>query len=323
MLESALHYRNAFNHLALSDPNFTFCPTSEEWTRLEGIVKFLKVFYDVTNICSSTNYPTSNLFFHGMWRIKSILLKEVRNPTLFRSSTLLKMQSEFDKYWEECSVILSIVVILDPRYKVKVVEFVYSRLYGNIGICMVNDIREKLYTLFGEYCNVDPKDGPSIGQPTQKDINGEDDPNDPYSMAYKVFQSQYSSSQVQKSQLDLYLEEPAFDRKKELDVLGFWRSVEHSYPQLCQMARDVLTIPFTTVAPESAFSLGSRVLDANQSFLTRQNLEALICGRDWLRASIGRHLTRTNDLDEIIDEFLEVDLNDTVSYQASNEIEID
>lgn len=84
------------------------------------------------------------------------------------------------------------------------------------------------------------------------------------------------------------MEEPASDRKRELDILEFWRSVQYRYPHLCQMAQDVLTIPITTVASESAFSSGGRVLDQYRSCLTPENAEALICGRDWLRASIGK-----------------------------------
>ncbi|MBA0562653.1 hypothetical protein Golob_007680 [Gossypium lobatum] len=32
-----------------------------------------------------------------------------------------KMQIKFDKYWDECSLIISIVVILDPKNKMKLI----------------------------------------------------------------------------------------------------------------------------------------------------------------------------------------------------------
>jgi hypothetical protein len=86
------------------------------------------------------------------------------------------------------------------------------------------------------------------------------------------------------------LEEPASDMRKELDILEFWKSVQYRYPCLCQMARDILAIPITTVASESAFSSGGRVLDQYRSCLTPKNVEALICGQDWLRASIGKFI---------------------------------
>jgi len=66
------------------------------------------------------------------------------------------MQLKFDKYWGAFSAILAIAVILDPRYKMDIVEFAFMKLYGDDeGNNKVNNIREKLQKLFGEYCNID------------------------------------------------------------------------------------------------------------------------------------------------------------------------
>ena len=49
------------------------------------------------------------------------------------------------------------------------------------------------------------------------------------------------------------------------------------------MAHDVLDVPISTVASESAFSTSGRVLDQFRSSLTPKIVEALICTSDWLR----------------------------------------
>jgi len=51
---------------------------------------------------------------------------------------------------------------------------------------------------------------------------------------------------------------------------------------LSQMARDILAIPVSTVAFESAFSVGGRVLYAYRSSLRPQTVEAIISLRDLL-----------------------------------------
>ena len=93
--------------------------------------------------------------------------------------------------------------------------------------------------------------------------------------------------QAQKTQLDLYLDEPRVDRNAKLDILAFWKGNEFRYPELAAMARDILSIPISTVASESTVSVGGRVIDQFRSALKPDVVEALVCTRDWLYADIG------------------------------------
>ncbi|CAL1377687.1 unnamed protein product [Linum trigynum] len=57
------------------------------------------------------------------------------------------------------------------------------------------------------------------------------------------------------------------------------------YPTISEMARDILAVPISTVASESAFSTGGRVLDSCRTSLSPEAVEAFICCEDWIRSS--------------------------------------
>ncbi|CAH9074145.1 unnamed protein product, partial [Cuscuta epithymum] len=67
------------------------------------------------------------------------------------------------------------------------------------------------------------------------------------------------------------------------DVLGWWKSASVKYPILALIAKDVLVVQVSTVASESAFSTGGRIIDSFRSSLTPTSVEALICMQNWLR----------------------------------------
>ncbi|CAN1347521.1 Putative AC9 transposase [Linum perenne] len=87
------------------------------------------------------------------------------------------------------------------------------------------------------------------------------------------------------------------DKKQRFDVLAYWKASALRFPILSEMARDVLAVPISSAASESAFSNGGRVLSNFRSSLTPAIVEALICAEDWLRStSPKRRKMRMNNL---------------------------
>ena len=71
----------------------------------------------------------------------------------------------------------------------------------------------------------------------------------------------------------------------EFDILQYWKMSSATYPILARMARDILAIPASSVASESAFSSGERIINDYRSRLSSEIVEALVCLQDWLRAA--------------------------------------
>ena len=72
-------------------------------------------------------------------------------------------------------------------------------------------------------------------------------------------------------------------------------------PILASMARDILTIPVSTVSSESAFSSSGRIIDDRRCSLSPEMVEALTVGKDWILHS--RRAQETFREIEIIDDF--------------------
>ncbi|CAN0887725.1 Zinc finger BED domain-containing protein RICESLEEPER 3 [Linum grandiflorum] len=85
------------------------------------------------------------------------------------------------------------------------------------------------------------------------------------------------------SELDHYLSEDVSPRAPNVSVLDWWRVNTGKYPLLQEVARDLLAVPVTSVASESAFSSGGRLLDPHRSRLHFGTVEALMCTRSWIK----------------------------------------
>ena len=120
----------------------------------------------------------------------------------------------------------------------------------------------------------------NLGEPSTK-MNVEEGKVDIRQAMRSQFKMQLEeeSGMVSKSELEKYLLE-ACEEEKGFSSLGWWRSNSTRDPILSQLARDVLAIPVSTIALESAFSTGGGILDPYRSSLAPKVAEALICAQN-------------------------------------------
>ncbi|KAK1378718.1 Zinc finger BED domain-containing protein RICESLEEPER 2-like [Heracleum sosnowskyi] len=82
-----------------------------------------------------------------------------------------------------------------------------------------------------------------------------------------------------KSELDDYLSSFFLINEssvKTIDALSWWKRNSAKYPILSRMARDSLVVPLSTVASETTFSAGSRVIEPHRSSLKTETVEMLL-----------------------------------------------
>lgn len=84
--------------------------------------------------------------------------------------------------------------------------------------------------------------------------------------------------------MNVYLEENVYicDYETHFDALKWWRVNQLKYSRLSKMVCDILSIPITTVALESTFSKGGRVIDSRRASIPVDIVEMLLCTSDWL-----------------------------------------
>jgi len=76
----------------------------ESWENLQ----VLDTLYDITNLISTTSYPTSNMCFLQVWKIQCLLMENVKDEDVLIKNMAKLMIVKFDKYWDEYSVVFCI-----------------------------------------------------------------------------------------------------------------------------------------------------------------------------------------------------------------------
>ncbi|KAA8536894.1 hypothetical protein F0562_029372 [Nyssa sinensis] len=305
MLATALKFREVFPRYQDRDSSFIYVPSVEDWVKVEHVCHFLGTFNVVTNIISGTEYPTANLFLSELWRIKVLLNEKSVDDNEFIRAMASMMKAKFDKYWSECNLLMAIAAILDPRYKMIIVNYCFPDIYpeaeANRNIVTV---KQALYEIYNEYvvthAATHTVQGEG-GQGTTREIGSSSASGGDHDIGQTIVTGSslilghvsrtVDTIQPSKSDLDVYLDESAFicaeGSANKFNIMEWWKANTLKFRILSKMARDILSIPITSVASESTFSAGGRVIDPYRASLLPETVQVLLCGADWVRALHG------------------------------------
>lgn len=320
MLKSAIVYEKVFLRLAEDDVSYVLdlsqdkegCfghPDETDWENVKKMVEFLEHFHDLTLRVSSTLHVTANSFFHEIGELHLLIQSWMNSEDELRASMGKRMKDKYDKYWgvwhtnkdsenenvkgkgkekekDNINLLIFVAAVLDPRYKLSLyTNLTVEEIFGEeSGQLVWEAITTCVHELFEEYRKLyAPNEQPAeVSDPTQiKEgivLGGK-----LKEVIAKRMKMTHGSSTSSKSELEKYLAEDNEDMDKKINILVWWKDNSNRFPILAPLAHDVLAMPVSTVASESAFSTSGRILDDFRTSLTPFMLEALVCTHDWMR----------------------------------------
>lgn len=308
MLFTAMAFKNVFPMYKARDVGFVYVPSVEDWEKVEYVCELLSIFNDVTNIISGTEYPTSNLFLIEVWRMKEVIDKNSDSEKEYMKVMALKMKIKFDKYWGECNLLMALGAVLDPRYKMTLIDCCFPEIYMESEAARNSSIvLQSLYELYKEYvaayslANIEQNSKQSAKELCSSSVvSGEIKKMGGGRSKFESFVRKADIIQPVKSELEIYLEEGVYicdeNSDSHFDALEWWKANNLKFRILSRMAADILSIPITSVASESTFSAGGRVIDPYRASLATETVEMLLCGADFVRAQHG--LKKRSEPDE-------------------------
>jgi hypothetical protein len=242
MLHTSVAYKEAIQTYADADLNYKWEPTAEEWDLFVAIEPILASLAKVTTALSASSYPTANLFYPHIVDIKIALRAAMVSNNLNLRKMGNAMIEKFNKYWEEKNNVMVIATILDPRYKMRFIEWCFEKLFdGDLVVFELDDVRCELEKLYEDF---------EVQYRETKDAQNRSNASSSLSIkgscslpsASSEFQSFLSSTQSNpsKSELLIYLEETNVSlSNKEFDLLNWWKVNSHRFPVVSRMAKKI------------------------------------------------------------------------------------
>ncbi|PLW48996.1 hypothetical protein PCASD_05061 [Puccinia coronata f. sp. avenae] len=313
MLKLAIPYRNAFKNLASNNANFTLNPTTKEWDEILMMKDFLEIFHKAMLGLGATRKPTAHLVFKYMKNINKHLNDVLESNPLHFLSIFKPMQEKFDKYWDRMKDFCAVNVVINPWCKLELLEFFLSNeLDTSKVLSYVKIIRKNLVSWFDEhmkYLNQGNKASTSYNQDTANAQNPKKQVEDLEQERYKRFLAGKNNIPAgsKLTKLEFYFQEPTVPiDTPNFSILDWWKINQSWFPTLAMLAKTVLMAPMTSIASESAFSTGGRVLSDYRTRMKPNTLEALVWGQDWICSAEGLYPPKNKetiyevDADEVV-----------------------
>jgi hypothetical protein len=229
--------------------------------------------------------------------MKEILLLKCRDNNDYIRAMASKMSNKFEKYWDNCNSLMALAAMLDSRYKMKLIKFCFPLIYLEPKASMnIDNVISVLHELYKVYVASHNSSIMQLQQSAQENLCSTSGSTRvaavKKSIGQSIFMEHIRSNDVvwpTKTDSDVYLEDDVYicekdvngeDIDAEFEALAWWKFNASKYRIFSKMARDILAVQITTVASESSFSTGGRVIDPYRARLSTETVEMILCGSD-------------------------------------------
>ncbi|ESQ48197.1 hypothetical protein EUTSA_v10021107mg [Eutrema salsugineum] len=283
-------------------------PTDEEWIMIKTFCKLAGCIYKVAKELFEGEYATSNVYFHLLAEPKFMLNQELKNgDSDYFLNKAKEILERFDKYWNDMFLVLASASVLDPRFKMKYLEFYCSKKEVSDDGSKAETVLDYLRNLYAHYASSDIRPQPErvdgavypycswikkILEEEEKEEEEEEKEEEKEKKpdAYKdfVFVQEYlkfegSSREFHDSELDSYLKEPVLEWNKDFNALDWWREESPKYPILSRIARDILSIPISRGTSYDAYVADKREPPDFVVSMEAKLVNAMMCSQSWPR----------------------------------------
>ena len=297
MVVAAVEFRDVFPRYQVSDPDYYWLPTSEDWERGEQVCQILKVLDSVKNDFLGSEHLTAEIFMSGIWRIREVLNRKSMAENAYLQAVVLKMKGKFDKFWGELPLLVAIATVLHPRFNMTFLKFWLQEIYPEVEAKrQMTSVRDALYELFNAYVvnQVSSNRGQGMhgdrpkgcSSSTSVDTGNDKDPLSRIEKEFELYLSKERPAESNKSELDKYLEDVPYSwLDKSFNALEWWKGRRYGYDILSKLACDILSIPIVGATSRSALGTLHRNVDHYRASRSKETVQALICAADWLKCS--------------------------------------
>ncbi|KAK0602462.1 hypothetical protein LWI29_033643 [Acer saccharum] len=257
LIKIAMGLKEAFFELENMDLHFkSINLTKEQWDVLTTFYQF----------CDEDDFDedywdskTANMYFPVICRMyKKSLVLVTLNPFI-SGERYLRFVKDAKKCWDQSNLILAVAAVLDPRFKMDIVEQWYKKIYGDEYETQLEIFRDYFNSVYNEYAKGTGNFQSSISYDISE--NSSHDQDSGWSFNFE---------------LHLYLKD--FPLIKDFDILKWWQLHSRNFPTLAKMARDFLSIKITTHNYLSLTYHRYSHKDFNSDIVK----EAFFCTQDWL-----------------------------------------